>query len=136
VNLFARRRNGTAMNSPELERIEREDPTVLKVFIAEYLFFKKDIEKAYVLFSEVYKDPALSPIMKKSVETYLVTISRELRKKEIEHINFKITAEYDFGGLRNTVAVITKDTFSENPKQIGDLLELLDFNLKNQQAGE
>lgn len=124
------------MNSPELERIEREDPTVLKVFIAEYLFFKKDIEKAYVLFSEVYKDPALSPIMKKSVETYLVTISRELRKKEIEHINFKITAEYDFGGLRNTVAVITKDTFSENPKQIGDLLELLDFNLKNQQAGE
>jgi hypothetical protein len=124
------------MNSPELERIEREDPTVLKVFVAEYLFLKKEMEKAYDLFTEAYQDPALSPVMKKTVETFLVTISRELRKKEIERVDFKITAEYDFGGLRKVIAVITKDTFSENPKQVGDLLELLDFNLKKQQAGE
>ena len=51
------------MNS-ELQTIERDDPTALKVFIAEYYFLKKDMEKAYELFAELFKDPALSPVMK------------------------------------------------------------------------
>ena len=123
----------------ELERIERDDPTVLKVFIAEYHFYKKDMEKAYTLFAELYKDPDISPVMKETVRNYLVIAGRELRKKEIEKINFKITAEYDFGASKGMV-VITKDSFSKSFKEVSDLVELLDFNLKQmhqeQSSGE
>jgi len=122
----------------ELERIERDDPTVLKVFIAEYHFCKKDMEKAYTLFAELYKDPDLSPVMKETVRNYLVVAGRELRKKEIEKINFKITAEYDFGGQKSMV-VITRDSFPKYFKEASDLVELLDFNFKAQaqnQTGE
>ena len=122
----------------ELERIERDDPTVLKVFIAEYYFYKKDMEKAYTLFAELYKDPDLSPVMKETVRNYLVVAGRELRKKEIEKINFKITAEYDFGGQKSMV-VITRDSFPKYFKEASDLVELLDFNFKAQaqnQTGE
>ena len=122
----------------ELERIERDDPTVLKVFIAEYHFYKKDMEKAYTLFAELYKDPDLSPVMKETVRNYLVVAGRELRKKEIEKINFKITAEYDFGGQKSMV-VITRDSFPKYFKEASDLVELLDFNFKAQaqnQTGE
>ena len=123
----------------ELERIERDDSTVLKVFIAEYHFYKKDMEKAYTLFAELFKDPALSPVMKETVRGYLVTAGRELRKAEIKDINFKITAEYDFNGQK-TIAVITRDSLSKEPKRVGDLVELLDFNLKQmhqeQSSGE
>ncbi len=123
------------MNS-ELQTIERDDPTALKVFIAEYYFLKKDMEKAYTLFAELYKDPALSPVMKETVRGYLVTAGRELRKTEIKDINFKITAEYDFNGQK-TIAVITRDSLSKEPKRVGDLVELLDFNLKQlQQQGQ
>ena len=125
------------MNS-ELQTIERDDPTALKVFIAEYYFLKKDMEKAYELFAELYKDPALSPVMKETVRGYLVTAGRELRKAEIKDINFKITAEYDFNGQKS-ISVITRETFSKEPKRVGDLVELLDFNLKQihrEQSGE
>lgn len=122
----------------ELERIERDDPTALKVFIAEYHFLKKDMEKAYELFAELYKDESLSPVMKETVRNYLVISGRELRKKEIEKIDFKITAEYDFNGQKS-ISVITRETFSKEPKRVGDLVELLDFNLKQihqEQSGE
>ena len=122
------------MNS-ELQTIERDDPTALKVFIAEYYFLKKDMEKAYELFAELFKDPALSPVMKETVRGYLVTAGRELRKAEIKDINFKITAEYDFNGQK-TIAVITRDSLSTEPKRVGDLVELLDFNLKRLQQQE
>ena len=122
------------MNS-ELQTIERDDPTALKVFIAEYYFLKKDMEKAYELFAELFKDPTLSPVMKETVRGYLVTAGRELRKAEIKDINFKITAEYDFNGQK-TIAVITRDSLSTEPKRVGDLVELLDFNLKRLQQQE
>ena len=126
------------MNS-ELQTIERDDPTALKVFIAEYYFLKKDMEKAYELFAGLFKDPTLSPVMKETVRGYLVTAGRELRKAEIKDINFKITAEYDFNGQKS-IAVITRDSLSKEPKRVGDLVELLDFNLKRiqqlEQSGE
>jgi len=115
----------------ELQLIANNDPTVLKVFIAESYFYKKDLEKAYELFADLFKDPALSPIMKETVTNYLVIAGRELRKKEIEKITFKVTAEYDFEGSKS-VSVITKETFSKDPKAVGDLVELLDFHLKEQ----
>ena len=122
------------MNS-ELQTIERDDPTALKVFVAEYYFLKKDTEKAYELFAELYKDPDISPVMKETVRQYLVAAGRELRKKEIKDINFKITAEYDFNGQKS-IAVITKESFTKELKQVGDLVELLDFNLKQVQQAE
>lgn len=115
----------------ELQRIEKEDPTVLKIFVAEYYFYKSDMEKAYALFADLFKDPDLSPVMKETVTNYLVFAGRELRKKEIKDINFKITAEYDNGTTKST-AVITKDTFSESLQLVGDLIELLHFNIKAQ----
>jgi hypothetical protein len=96
------------------------------------------MEKAYELFAEVYKDESLSPVMKETVRNYLVISGRELRKKEIEKIDFKITAEYDFNGQKS-ISVITRETFSKEPKRVGDLVELLDFNLKQihqEQSGE
>lgn len=115
----------------ELERIERDDPTALKVFIAEYHFLKKDMEKAYALFSELINQPDLSPVMKKTVTDYLVFAGRELRKKEIKNLTFKISVEYDNGTTKSS-AVITKDTFSDNLPLVGDLIELLDFYIKEQ----
>jgi len=119
----------------DIQTIERNDPTALKVFVAEYYFLKKDAEKAYELFAELYKDPDISPVMKETVRQYLVAAGRELRKKEIKDINFKITAEYDFNGQKS-IAVITKESFSKELKQVGDLVELLDFNLKQVQQAE
>lgn len=119
----------------ELQLIANNDPTVLKVFVAEYYFYKKDLEKAYTLFADLFKDPDLSPVMKETVTNYLVVAGRELRKKEIEKIDFKITAEYSIDGQKSVV-VINKDSFTNNQRQIGELLELLDFNLKSVQSGE
>ena len=119
----------------DIQTIERNDPTALKVFVAEYYFLKKDMEKAYELFAELFKDPALSSVMKETVRGYLVTAGRELRKAEIKDINFKITAEYDFNGQKS-ISVITKETFVKEPKRVGDLVELLDFNLKQVQQAE
>jgi hypothetical protein len=128
-------KEGEEIVNLDIERIEKEDPTVLKVFIAEYYFLKKDIQKAFDLFTEAYATPGLSPVMKETVRNYLVIASRELRKKELEGIDFEIG--YSFSNEKETVdSKITKATFKESIAGVGMLLEILDYYLKKNQQAE
>jgi len=111
----------------ELKRIEREDPTVCGVFIAEYYFLKGDYKKAVDLFTALYEDPALSPTMKSTVRNYLVFASRALRAQDIEHLGFKITVDYNNG---EQIVTIDKQNFPAQLHVVGPLLEVLDYYVK------
>ena len=108
-----------------IDDINNNDPTVLKVLIAEYYFLNKDLEKAKELFAEAYLNPDLSAIMRETVRNYLVVASRELRKKELIKLDFEIIFT-----VPDKTVTITRETFHENIDNVGELLELLDYYLK------
>ncbi len=118
----------------EILRIEKEDPTVLEVFIAEYYFLKKDMKKAYELFARLYENQSLSPVMKESVRNYLVVASKMLRSSEIENMNFSISFVCEQPGLKREY-VITNSNFGEEPTAVGMLLEIIDYYLKKKKIG-
>jgi len=109
-----------------LAQIEKEDPTVLKAFIAEYYFFKRDFRKAVDLFAELFSDPGLSPIIKQSVRNFLVIGNSELRKKELETLDFVITVDYKGQGIDT----IDRASFPEKTVEVGKLLELVNYHIK------
>jgi hypothetical protein len=116
------------MLNNEIEIISQDDPTVLKIFIAEYYFLKKDLQKAFDLFTDIYSDPNLSPIMRETVRNYLVIANRELRKKEIDGIDFEITVDYKGRGT----VIFGKESFSKHIAEVGTLLEILDYYLRQE----
>ena len=118
-----------------IKTIEQEDPTALKVFVAEYHFLKKDMEKAFRLFSEAYADPGLSPVMKRTVRKYLVLAAREMRVREIDGMDFTISFNFRTQDGAEQHFVITRDTFNSQTQPIGMLLEVVDYFLKKDQAG-
>jgi hypothetical protein len=120
----------------DLDRIEKEDPTVLKVLVAEYHFLKKDMQRAFDLFTEAYADQTLSPVMRETVRNYLVISSRELRKKEIEGIDFGVTVGLMLPDGSTDRIVFNRTNFKDNIKGVGMLLEILDYYLKKNQQAE
>jgi hypothetical protein len=109
-----------------IAEIEKEDPTVLKAFVAEYYFFKRDFRKAVDLFAELFSDPALSPVIKQSVRNFLVIGNSELRKKELETLDFEITIDYKGQG----VDTIDRASFSKKTIEVAKLLELINYHIK------
>jgi hypothetical protein len=109
-----------------IARINEEDPTVLKAFVAEYYFFKRDFRKAVDLFAELFSDPELSPVIKQSVRNFLVIGNSELRKKELETLDFGITIDYKGQG----VDYIDRASFSEKTIEVAKLLELINYHIK------
>jgi hypothetical protein len=109
-----------------IARINEEDPTVLKAFVAEYYFFKRDFRKAVDIFAELFSDPELSPVIKQSVRNFLVIGNSELRKKELETLDFGITIDYKGQG----VDYIDRASFSEKTIEVAKLLELINYHIK------
>jgi hypothetical protein len=115
-----------------IAKISEEDPTVLKAFIAEYYFMKKDLRKAVDLFAELFSDEKLSPVMKTTVRNYLIVGNTELRKKELENIDFEITVNYIGQGTET----INKASFLGKMTEVAKLVELLDYHIKASQRAE
>lgn len=113
----------------EITKIEANDPTVMKVFVAEYHFLKGDMETAHKVFSELYNDPGLSETMQATVRNYLLVAAKELRKKELENMTFEITFK-GFNDKGHFEHVITNDTLVSQTVYVGKLLELFDYSLK------
>jgi hypothetical protein len=115
-----------------LAEIEKEDPTVLRAFVAEYYFFKKDFRKSVDLFAELFSDPDLSPAIKQSVRNFLIIGNTELRKKELETLDFEITVNYIGVGTET----INKASFAGKMIEVGKLLELINYHIKGNQETE
>jgi hypothetical protein len=117
------------MIDEEIRQLKEDDPLTLQVFLGEYYFLKKDLEKAYSLFSEAFEDPGLNPILRETVRNYLVVASRELRKKAIEGMEFTISFEAKEADGTQHHYVIGKDTFNSQTAPVGMLLEVLNYHL-------
>ena len=115
-----------------LTEIEQTDPTVLKAFIAEYHFLKRDFRKSVDLFAELFSDPDLSPVLKQSVRNFLIIGNTELRKKELETLDFEITVNYIGVGTET----INKASFAGKMIEVGKLLELINYHIKGNQETE
>jgi hypothetical protein len=125
------------MISDEIRELETKDPTVLRVFVAEYAFMKGDMEKAYALFSEVFEDKGLSPVMRDTVRSYLVFASKKIREKEIDNIDFTISFSCEGKeGVDYRHYKITKATIQDQLTPVGMILEILDYYLKKQKEGD
>lgn len=109
----------------DIEEIRKNDPDVLNVFIGEYYFMNKEWEKAIEILSDL-RDKNIPELMKLSVKNYLYLAYRQLRKVELETVDFDVVIDYKNGCIEK----FDRQSFYDSLPQVGKLVELLDFYLK------